>query len=168
MRVFELHRDADISGVSGTGIVAQGVEFDDGSVALRWGGDWPTSVVFYDEGIEAVRQIHGHGGATRIVYLGYDQQPLARTPMPLGFTDRGFGVWATDLVGLNGVRIDVIDAPPTPDEAVQVRIKGDHIDQPSALACLDVRQATALRDALNLWLLWLGDGAAHGKTDRTS
>lgn len=67
-RPFVLHRDADVSGVSGTGPVAEGVEFSDGTVALRWLSAWPTSVVFHDRGIEAVRAVHGHSGATRIVY----------------------------------------------------------------------------------------------------
>lgn len=66
---FELHRDQDVSGVSGTGVVAEGVEFTDGTVALRWCSEWPTSVVFHDRGMEAVEAIHGHGGATRIVWL---------------------------------------------------------------------------------------------------
>ena len=68
-RRFELHRDHDVSGVSGVGIVADGVEFPDGVVALRWRGEWPTSVVFHDRGAEAVEKIHGHGGHTRIVWL---------------------------------------------------------------------------------------------------
>lgn len=68
-RRFELHRDTDISGVSGTGVVADGVAFPDGTVALRWRSAWPTSVVFHDRGVEGVEAIHGHGGATRIVWL---------------------------------------------------------------------------------------------------
>lgn len=68
-RPFQIHRDTDVSGVSGTGVVADGVEFPDGSVALRWRGDWPTSVVFHDRGIRGVEAIHGHGGATRVVWL---------------------------------------------------------------------------------------------------
>jgi len=65
---FVLVRDEDITGVSGTGIVAEGVEFTGGSVALRWDTDWPTSVVFHDKGIESVEAIHGHGGKTRVVW----------------------------------------------------------------------------------------------------
>jgi len=68
-RRFELHRDTDASGVSGTGVVAEGIEFSDGVVALRWRSEWPTSVVFHDRGIEAVRAVHGHNGATRIVFF---------------------------------------------------------------------------------------------------
>lgn len=69
-RLFSLHRDEDETGVSGTGVVAEGIEFSDGTVALRWLSDWPTSVVFHDRGIDAVRAVHGHGGKTRIVFDG--------------------------------------------------------------------------------------------------
>lgn len=67
-RAFELHRDVDETGVSGTGVVAEGVEFSDGTVALRWLSEWPTSVVFHDRGMEAVEAVHGHGGKTRVVW----------------------------------------------------------------------------------------------------
>ena len=68
MRAFVLQRDVDDTGVSGTGVVAEGVEFSDGTVALRWATEWPTSVVFHERGIEAVEAIHGHGGKTRVVF----------------------------------------------------------------------------------------------------
>lgn len=68
-RRFVLQRNTDVTGVSGTGVVAEGVEFSDGSVALRWMSRWPTSVVFHDRGIDGVRHVHGHGGATEVVYL---------------------------------------------------------------------------------------------------
>lgn len=66
MRAFRLVREQDVTGVSGTGVVAEGVEFSSGVVALTWLSEWPTSVVFHDRGIESVEAIHGHGGATRI------------------------------------------------------------------------------------------------------
>lgn len=72
-RAFVLQRDEDDTGVSGTGVVAWGVEFPDGVVALRWCSAWPTSVVFHDRGIEAVRAVHGHGGKTRIIYINNNQ-----------------------------------------------------------------------------------------------
>ncbi len=68
--MFLLQRDEDVSGVSGTGIVAEGCVFSDGSVAMYWRGDYP-SWVFRDS-IESVEHVHGHGGRTRIVWL--DQQ----------------------------------------------------------------------------------------------
>jgi L-fucose isomerase-like protein len=67
-RPFVLVRTEDETGVSGTGIVAEGVEFEDGTVALRWRGKWPTSVVFHERGIDAVRAVHGHGGKTSVVW----------------------------------------------------------------------------------------------------
>jgi hypothetical protein len=73
-RAFRLERIEDETGVSGTGFVAEGVQFSDGTVALRWTSAWPTSVVFHDRGIEAVKAVHGHGGKTRIVW-SYDHAP---------------------------------------------------------------------------------------------
>ena len=68
-RRFVLQRDVDHTGVSGTGVVAEGVEFSTGVVALVWLSAWPTSVVFHDRGMESVEAVHGHNGATRIVFL---------------------------------------------------------------------------------------------------
>lgn len=42
-RTFELVRYRDPSGVSGTGVVAEGCLFTDGSVALRWRGENPAT-----------------------------------------------------------------------------------------------------------------------------
>jgi len=69
VRRFELHRFADVTGVSGTGVVAEGVEFEDGVVCLHWMGQWPSSVVHYDRGMESVEHVHGHEGNTRIVFI---------------------------------------------------------------------------------------------------
>jgi hypothetical protein len=67
-RRFELVRHRDVSGVSGTGVVAEGIEWSDGTVALRWGGHYPTTTVWQD-GIDALLAIHGHNGATVIRWL---------------------------------------------------------------------------------------------------
>jgi hypothetical protein len=67
MRLFELRRDEDLTGVSGTGTVAGGVEWDDGRVAMRWFTNI-NSTVLYDD-MEAVNYIHGHDGRTKVVYL---------------------------------------------------------------------------------------------------
>lgn len=72
MRRFYLQRDEDATGVSGTGRVAEGVQFSNGWVALTWLTQW-TSVVSYPQGIEAVEHIHGHQGRTRIVWM--DEEP---------------------------------------------------------------------------------------------
>lgn len=67
MRRFHLVRDRDISGVSGTGTVADGVLFDDGKVVTRWRAAIAQTCVW--ERLEDVEAIHGHGGATRIVWV---------------------------------------------------------------------------------------------------
>ena len=68
---FVLRRDEDLSGVSGTGVVAQGVEFTDGTVALRWMGSLRSTVIYAS--LEDLIAIHGHGGRTRVVWLGEEQ-----------------------------------------------------------------------------------------------
>jgi oligoribonuclease (3'-5' exoribonuclease) len=65
MDVFELRRDVDETGVSGTGTVARGVVLDNGKVVLAW-LTAHTSVAVYDS-MDAVVAIHGHNGATRVV-----------------------------------------------------------------------------------------------------
>jgi hypothetical protein len=65
MRVFWMVRDYDETGISGTGIVAEGVEFDDGKVVIRWQtheSEHHSTVVWDD--IASVRAIHGHNGKT--------------------------------------------------------------------------------------------------------
>lgn len=63
-RRFQLYRHTDISHVSGIGVVAWGVQFPDGSVAIRWHGAHPSTVAWSSVG-DAIA-IHGHSGATEI------------------------------------------------------------------------------------------------------
>lgn len=65
-RRFHLQRDEDLTGISGTGRIAEGVVFANGWVSLLWLTDY-FSVVIYP-GIDHVEAIHGHQGKTRIVY----------------------------------------------------------------------------------------------------
>ncbi len=71
-RRFVLRREIDVTGISGSGDVAEGVEFSNGVVALQWTSDFPTSVVFHQRGMESVAAVHGHGGATQVVWLDPD------------------------------------------------------------------------------------------------
>lgn len=68
MRNFVLERTEDVSGVSGVGTVAEGVEFSDGRVALRWIVGEHRSTVTWDS-IESVETIHGHNGATAVRWV---------------------------------------------------------------------------------------------------
>ncbi len=73
-RTFELIRYEDVSGVSGTGAVAEGCVFSDGSVALRWRGAYASTAIWPD--IDAVIAVHGHSGATVVRWL--DQHAATR------------------------------------------------------------------------------------------
>lgn len=66
MRRFILHRTEDISGVSGTGDVAEGVVFHDGQVALSWFGKYHSLEIH--PALTSVQEIHGHAGKTQIVF----------------------------------------------------------------------------------------------------
>ncbi|MEV6285060.1 hypothetical protein [Kribbella sp. NPDC051770] len=84
-RTFELVRHRDLSGVSGTGVVAEGCVFTDGSVALRWRGNNPATAVWPD--LDSVLAVHGHHGATEVHWLeGWTEPatPELNTRPPLG------------------------------------------------------------------------------------
>lgn len=66
IRTFELIRDIDRSGISGTGKVAEGCQFSDGVCTMRWLTEYASTVVYPD--IDHVQAIHGHEGASRIVW----------------------------------------------------------------------------------------------------
>jgi hypothetical protein len=68
MRRFVLERSEDVTGVSGTGTVAEGVEFSDGRVTLRWVVGEHRSTVAWDS-IDDVEKIHGHNGATAVRWV---------------------------------------------------------------------------------------------------
>ena len=65
MRPFWLQRVEDESGVSGVGLVAQGVVLSNGWCALTW-LTGHKSVAFYPSR-EEIEAIHGHDGKTKIV-----------------------------------------------------------------------------------------------------
>jgi hypothetical protein len=67
MRLFVLDRHEDVTGTSGTGVVAEGVQFSDGAVAIRWRSDTP-STIHYDS-IDDVQQVHGHNGRTEVRWV---------------------------------------------------------------------------------------------------
>lgn len=66
-RRFGLHRYRDVTGVSGTGMVAEGVQFADGTVVLRWRGENPSTVLW--SSLVAAMRVHCHGGATCVSWL---------------------------------------------------------------------------------------------------
>jgi hypothetical protein len=71
MRRFQLVREEDVSGISGVGIVAEGIQFSDGTVAMKW--LTPLSIAEIAPSVVVLEEVHGHGGKTRVVYL--DKKP---------------------------------------------------------------------------------------------
>lgn len=66
MRRFHFERLKDVSGTSGCGIVAEGVVFSDGRVALEWFGKYSSTNLYGS--LSDVEHIHGHEGCTKIVF----------------------------------------------------------------------------------------------------
>ncbi len=66
-RPFYLLRQEDTSGVSGLGIVADGVTFPDGVTVLHWRADGG-STTFYAS-LEGLESVHGHSGRTKIIFI---------------------------------------------------------------------------------------------------
>ena len=67
MRRFYLERKTDVSGVSGAGKVAEGCQFDTNWCALIW-LTGKAAMSYYPD-IETLDQIHGHQGATQVVWI---------------------------------------------------------------------------------------------------
>jgi hypothetical protein len=66
-RRFLLQRDEDVSGVSGTGVVAEGTKFSNGKVVMTWLSATPTVTVY--ESLDAIERIHGHDGRTKLEWI---------------------------------------------------------------------------------------------------
>ncbi|MGW1870952.1 hypothetical protein ACWCPS_36105 [Streptomyces mauvecolor] len=84
-RRFHLLRHHDVSGISGTGVVALDVRWPDGTASVRRLGEQP-SVVLWDRGGIADAE-HVHAGATEFVWL---DQGAARRVLTPGEHDRAW------------------------------------------------------------------------------
>ena len=76
MRRFYLKRTEDPTGLSGTGRVADGVEYSNGLCTLTWKSEVPTITVFTS--ISNVRKLHTHNGQhdTKIVFIDPPDEDL--------------------------------------------------------------------------------------------
>ena len=68
MRSFRIVRTEDVSGISGVGIVAEGVEFHDGQCAISWFGRH--QIVEIASNLDTWITVHGHEGRTTIEFIG--------------------------------------------------------------------------------------------------
>lgn len=66
-RRFVLKRIEDETGLSGTGVVAWGVEFPDGRTVTRWNSLIAQTCAW--ESITDVMAVHGHNGKTKLLWL---------------------------------------------------------------------------------------------------
>jgi hypothetical protein len=67
MRTFLLNRKEDVSGISGTGIVAEGVQFSNGKCVVVWLTEY-ASVAIYDT-MNDLQEVHCHEGKTLIEWI---------------------------------------------------------------------------------------------------
>ena len=72
-RRFHLVRHRDVSGVSGTGIVAEGAVWSSGWVALHWPGHPRATSVWAS--LDDLVIAHGHAGATEVRFLDEEASP---------------------------------------------------------------------------------------------
>lgn len=70
MRRFKLNRIEDVSGVSGLGTIAEGIEWSNGKCSINW--LTPYECIAYYGTIKALEAVHGHGGSTEIVWIDED------------------------------------------------------------------------------------------------
>ena len=67
MRRFVLERAEDLTGTSGTGVVAEGVVFSNGHVAYNWIS--PLATITTCLSVDVVERLHGHEGRTTVRFL---------------------------------------------------------------------------------------------------
>jgi hypothetical protein len=64
---FVLNRTQDATGTSGTGIIADGVEFPSGKCVIHF-RPAPGSIIIFDS-VADMESVHGHNGQTQIVWI---------------------------------------------------------------------------------------------------
>lgn len=74
VKPFYLFRKVDVSGTSGTGVVAMGAIFPSGQVFMEWIASNHVSWNMFDN-IEDVKTIHGHDGSSEIIMGNPDDKP---------------------------------------------------------------------------------------------
>lgn len=73
MRTFQVIRDEDVSGVSGVGVIAEGVLFSSGKVFVNWIS--MHKIVEMADSVAEWEAVHGHEGRTRIVWDDEEIEP---------------------------------------------------------------------------------------------
>lgn len=66
LKTFKLIRSVDVSGISGTGPVAEGCVLSDGEAVLHWFGEHGSVSIY--KNVEAITFVHGHNGLSQVVF----------------------------------------------------------------------------------------------------
>lgn len=85
-RRFQLVRRVDESGMSGTGIVSEGLEHRDGTCVYRWLTAPATTQVA--DSIHDITHIHGHNGKTTVRWLDGENEPGEQKTISQVYQDR--------------------------------------------------------------------------------
>jgi len=83
---FALQRGEDVTGVSGTGTVAHGALFADGTVAIRWAGEFASTVIWAT--LADAMHVHGHDGRTKVVWLMAEFSEMAEAELEAAAAER--------------------------------------------------------------------------------
>jgi hypothetical protein len=75
---FLLDRIEDETGISGEGLIAEGVKFSDGTVVIRWLTDTKSTTIF--QSVADMEAIHGHEGKTVPIWM--DRMEIATVEQP--------------------------------------------------------------------------------------
>lgn len=67
MRRFILKRSRDISGISGIGVITEGIQFSSGQCVIAWVTKYKSIAIY--ESIEELMAIHGHDGKTELQWI---------------------------------------------------------------------------------------------------
>lgn len=121
-RRFALVRHIDYTGVSGIGVVAYGVVFFDGQVAMRWCSDHPATSLW--SSIDDVLAVHGHGDGTSVQWIDDVsdrlQEAMEPSSVPRGRRARrsssGERGEIPVRVETSDVRAEATEAPPRAEE----------------------------------------------------
>lgn len=79
IRIGVFWRHEDETGVSGEGLVADVVEFPNGTCIYHWRGATPSMAIYPN--IKQMEAVHGHGGKTEVVF--YSEIEAPRNPVDL-------------------------------------------------------------------------------------
>lgn len=75
IRPFYLKREKDVTGTSGTGVVAIGAELASGKCVMEWRTKYYSLSVF--NSISDIADIHGHKGHTKVIW-GYPDEEVKK------------------------------------------------------------------------------------------